>query len=125
MYKLLNLILGGCNMSLNKVDLKKHLREMGIKVEGNFIRKSELKKIIANLDQPSNVKSIWDNGGESLDRYTVVFKDGDMLGLSTEPEHPQGFSQFTTGTEGSHLGKKVKWDSLSEKLKKHIIQRSK
>jgi hypothetical protein len=34
---------------------------------------------------------IFDNGGESLDRYTIIDKSGDMLGLS---ETGAGFSQF-------------------------------
>jgi hypothetical protein len=109
---------------VSKIELKRHLKEIGIKVEGNFIRRSELKKIMANLDQPSNVKSIWDIGHDSLDRYTVVFDDMQMLCLSENPEHPQGLSQFTTGTEGPHLGKKIKWSDISDKLKKHIIKRS-
>jgi hypothetical protein len=86
-----------------------------------------LRKLItaeATLEMPKNVKSIWDNGGKSIDRYTIVYKDGDMLGLSEKPEHPQGFSQFTSGDEGPHLGKKIKWENLPEHLKKHIIKRS-
>jgi hypothetical protein len=37
---------------------------------------------------------IFDNGGETYDRYTVIDNQGDMLGLSDEPYHPLGFSQF-------------------------------
>ena len=36
----------------------------------------------------------FDNGGATLDRYTIVNHEGDMLGLSDEPTMPQGFSQF-------------------------------
>jgi hypothetical protein len=35
---------------------------------------------------------ITDNGGETCDRYTVVFSDGDFLTLSGSPSHPQGVS---------------------------------
>lgn len=35
---------------------------------------------------------IVDNGGESADRYTVVFTDGSYLALSGAPTHPQGVS---------------------------------
>lgn len=37
---------------------------------------------------------IFDNGGATLDRYTVIDQNGEMLGLSDNPNHPQGFSQF-------------------------------
>ncbi len=36
----------------------------------------------------------FDNGGETLDRYTLINREGDMLGLSDDPTHPLGFSQF-------------------------------
>jgi hypothetical protein len=36
---------------------------------------------------------IIDNGGETVDRYTVAFSDGTYLALSSYPSHPQGFSQ--------------------------------
>lgn len=36
--------------------------------------------------------AIQDNGGESGDRYTVVFSDGDYLAMSGSPSHPQGIS---------------------------------
>jgi len=31
---------------LSKVELKKQLKDLGIKVEGNYVRKSEIKKIL-------------------------------------------------------------------------------
>jgi hypothetical protein len=49
------------------------------------------------MAMPKDVKSIWDNEGKTLDRYTVVLKEEHspgnllMLGLSTNPTHPQGF----------------------------------
>lgn len=36
--------------------------------------------------------TVFDNGGETLDRYTVIDRQGDMLGMS---EDPTGFSQFS------------------------------
>lgn len=38
--------------------------------------------------------NVFDNGGETCDRYTVIDKHGDMLGLSNDTTHPLGFSQF-------------------------------
>lgn len=75
--------------------------------------------------------AIYDNGGRTLDRYTVVTSlTGagimfDMLGLS---EGGDGFSQWTVGqynVTGSnrHLGKKVHFEELSEATQAHIAGR--
>jgi len=38
---------------------------------------------------------ILDNGGETLDRYTIINEtDGEMIGASEHPQHPQGFGQY-------------------------------
>lgn len=35
-----------------------------------------------------------DNNGETFDRYTIInTEDGEMIGSSDEPFHPQGFGQ--------------------------------
>lgn len=67
----------------------------------------------------------------SLDEYTVVPHGMDwdaqargdmraMLGLSATG---RGFSQWSEGMEGRHLGKSVPWDAVPEELKRHIEQR--
>lgn len=78
--------------------------------------------------RPSNVRSIWDNGGKSQDRYTVVLneKSGtlfDCLCLDDQPTHPLGFSQFSTCQEGNHLGARISWDQLPENVRKHAAER--
>ncbi len=36
-----------------------------------------------------------DNGGETFDRYTIINSaDGEIVGASNNPFHPQGFGQF-------------------------------
>ena len=36
-----------------------------------------------------------DNGGETLDRYTIIeTSTGEMIGASNEPFHPLGFGQY-------------------------------
>ena len=35
-------------MSLSKVELKRHLQSLGIKTKGNYVRKSEIERIVAN-----------------------------------------------------------------------------
>lgn len=38
--------------------------------------------------------TIFDNGGTTFDRYTIITKDGEMFGASQNPFHPQGFGQY-------------------------------
>ena len=78
----------------------------------------------------------YDNGGESFDRYTVVFtgryrkKTGGEfwdLGMSANPFHPQGFGQHGSNREQidwptyGHLGKKIKFQDLPEDCQKLVM----
>lgn len=78
----------------------------------------------------------YDNGGETADRYTVVFtgrykkRPGSFLyiGMSAAPFHPQGIGQHGEGHAGpidypvySHLGKKIKFQDLPEDCKKLVL----
>lgn len=79
----------------------------------------------------------YDNGGETADRYTVVFtgkythKTGGehwYLGMSGDPFHPLGIgshgasrTQIDYPTYG-HLGKKVKFETLPAKVKQCVVQ---
>jgi hypothetical protein len=56
----------------------------------------------------------YDNGGETIDRYTVVYldlKEGPGLfssvGMNESPFHPQGFGQHFSVRPGRHLGKRI------------------
>lgn len=42
-------------MKFNKVELKKQLNSLGVKLEGNYINKKDIKKILAQGEQISNV----------------------------------------------------------------------
>lgn len=85
------------------------------------------------VEQITETFHVWDNGGETADRYTVAHHSDlknpdhhgnvDMLGLSGHPTDPQGFSQWTTGKPGPHLGKKVKFEELPSHIQKHIKDR--
>lgn len=76
---------------------------------------------------------IWDNGGETADRYTVaVGHDGevDYFGMSSDPRHPQGFNQYLGSKadgnavhEGPHLGKRLPFRKWPEELKRSIWDR--
>jgi len=79
---------------------------------------------------------IYDDGGKTLDRYTVVFtgnyKGRDRicyyLGMSEYPFHPQGFGQHGWSREiidypsYKQLGKKIAFDKLPEQCQKLVIQ---
>lgn len=76
-----------------------------------------------------NIHAIYDNGGETWDRYTVLTepyyfgKSCDSLGLSDNCDQPNGFSQWCEAYEGKHLGKKIKLEQLPENVQNHIIKR--
>lgn len=78
---------------------------------------------------------IYDNLGETFDRYTVVFtgrykgRDGicHYLGMSENPYHPQGFGQHGESQDVidrpkyGHLGKKIKFTDLPEDCQRAVI----
>lgn len=79
---------------------------------------------VRNTSAMRDIDSIWDNGGETEDRYTIVFKDRTALGLSSNPDHPQGFSQWDHGVKpGSHLGKRIGIKDLPFDVQKHLKMR--
>ena len=73
---------------------------------------------------------IYDNGGASFDRYTVVFMNEPeyqpgtfmALGMSEHPFHPQGFGQHCAAMPGRHLGKRIKFEDLPEDCQKLVKQ---
>ncbi len=84
------------------------------------------------MKQPALVKSIWDNGGETFDRYSIVLNEDyhsypselfACLGLSYNPNHPLGFSQMSGAKEGDHLGKPLEWAALPLNIQAHICSR--
>ena len=75
---------------------------------------------------------VYDNGGETFDRYTVVFtgryrksihSDFIYLGMSKNPCNPQGFGQhgfspfLIDRPKYSHLGKKISFNDLPDECK--------
>lgn len=80
------------------------------------------------------VLRIYDNGGETLDRYTFIPPrwareyrernpgDWTAAAASEQPFHPQGFGQWTTAVPGHHLGKRIKWKDLPEDVQKFARQ---
>ncbi len=74
---------------------------------------------------------VYDNGGETFDRYTIVVENPETLeqswlGSSEDPFYPSGFGQHlgTTGEiqEGDHLGKRIPFSELPAKVQKFVKQ---
>jgi hypothetical protein len=90
------------------------------------------RKVYLPNGEPRYVRC-YDNGGETADRYTVVFTGRrakanyyPYLGMSAYPFHPQGIGQHGEGkyfvdwpTYG-HLGKKIKFSELPEDCQKLV-----
>lgn len=93
-----------------------------------------------NSDNSPRYVRIYDNGGETFDRYTVVFtgnylktgSDGvrrfQYVGMSENPYHPQGFCQHGESEwqpidrpTYSHLGKKITFDKLPQDCQKAVL----
>ena len=79
------------------------------------------------------IKSVYDNGGKTVDRYTVVFDKIEnsrnvCLELSENPDNPQGFSQFGECVEELRLGeesfgKRIKFKNLPKNVQCHVRAR--
>ena len=78
------------------------------------------------------VIGIYDNGGETFDRYTVVYDVYETnipseemllcLGMSENPFHPQGFCQHSSCQDGAHLGKSIELTDLPADCQKAVEQ---
>ncbi len=79
---------------------------------------------------------IYDNGGETADRYSIAVQNPETLeiswlGSSEDPFHPQGFGQHVgevsedVDSENEHLGKRIKMADVPEPVKKFIEQEAK
>lgn len=82
---------------------------------------------------------VFDNGGKTFDRYTVIFTKKSItdkesrkfygqlfmyVGMSSNPFHPQGFGQngeLSDPKGGKHLGKKIKFTDLPTDCQKLVI----
>ena len=64
-----------------------------------------------------------DNGGQTADRYSVVFGDGDALCMSGSPSHPQGVSQWSETGDQYRPVDVVPMDSLPAEIVDHALAR--
>lgn len=71
--------------------------------------------------------SIYDNGGETYDRITIVFNDtkrktanGYFYTCLDCSLHGVGFFEHSEAQKGRHLGKKISFDDLSKELQQTL-----
>jgi len=72
--------------------------------------------------------AIYDNGGKSFDRYTVVYlwAGKDRIGrhscveMSECPFHPHGFGQHGDCQNGRHLGKRIQFEDLPSQCQRLV-----
>ena len=69
--------------------------------------------------------TIYDNGGRSFDRYTVILHDFDYaLGIGDTGNVPNGFCMSLSPgdyIEGPHLGKKIMLENITEPARKAVL----
>ena len=87
----------------------------------------DLKFVVVHGTAMNNIR-IYDNKGETFDRYTVVFLDEpesngmfSCLGMSTEPFMPNGFCQHSSCQDGPHLGKRTSLHKLPLDCQRAIV----
>ena len=102
-----------------------------------------MKNTIQHPTRGRLVCKIWDNGGRSADRYTIVFRGKwiphygltiPYLAASEAPFHPQGVGMYGELSQvhikgdipfrGSckHLGKRIPFDALPPDVQKFVMQ---
>lgn len=64
---------------------------------------------------------IYDNGGETLDRYTIFLSAGSDEAIGAD-EDGRYFYQHLEAKRGRHLGKKVPFTSLSKGLRHKLAE---
>ena len=79
------------------------------------------------------VLRVYDNGGKTVDRYTVLpprwaheYREPNGLwqgiAASEAPFHPQGFGQTCSAAAGKHLGKRIAWRELPSDVQRFARQ---
>lgn len=65
---------------------------------------------------------IYDNGGETFDRYTVFFSDhpGNVLGIGDTGNVPNGYCMHVEAEEGEHLGETITLAEMTDAARKAV-----
>lgn len=70
--------------------------------------------------------SIWDNGGKTIDRYTLRTEDGATYAFNERPSHPQGFGQYVGNTPAKSYpgwGKRISIINLPHDAQEFVRER--
>lgn len=78
----------------------------------------------AAISRYGTVLRVYDDGGKTIDRYTIIpprwaaeYREREprtwsAIGASARPFGPQGFGMYVTAVPGPHLGRRIRWDEL-------------
>lgn len=76
------------------------------------------------------ITAIYDNGGKTIDRYTVVTNEPwgsrtveTFYALGLDDVGGSSFSQWGEAKIGRHLGKRIHFEDLNETTQAHIAER--
>lgn len=122
-------------MNTEHQELEKQLKGAG-KVAWTMLKKQRARaERLLPEGKPRYIRC-YDNGGESFDRYTVVYTGRwagkspwqcFFVGMSANPFHPQGYGQHGEA-EGmidrpsyGHLGKRIKFDDLPADCQRLVL----
>lgn len=80
-----------------------------------------------------SVESVFDNGGYTVDRYTISLTSDDgvafLIACSPRPTHPLGVWSVDEGTyilaedveeDDKHIGKEIDWFDLPEEVRNTV-----
>ena len=65
---------------------------------------------------------VYDNLGQSIDRYTVIFDGGDAIGMSENANQPNGFCQYLGEVSIDDLGVEIELDECPLGVLRQINQ---
>ena len=69
----------------------------------------------------SPIVGVFDNGGQTFDRYTIGFKDGSCLVLSPDCDKPDGDSNLCPNYIGEKdLGEEIGFEDLPLNVQEHV-----
>ena len=69
------------------------------------------------------VLAIYDNGGQTADRYAIYVTPKECLVLSNDCNMPNGVNMWGSGELGDHNGKKISFEDLPEKVQRCVEAR--
>lgn len=88
----------------------------------------------AVVNRYGTILRLYDNGGRSADRYTIVpprwasaeYRGHgglwDCLGCNSEPFHPKGIGMHSSCQPGPHLGRRIHWGQLPPEVQRAARQ---